>query len=812
MSGAVQMRDLVREFADQGHEPTVIVPDASQPESWKIERNGRITVLRVRTPRTKDIDYIRRTINEMRLPWVLLRAVRASGVGSQRWDGVVWYSPTIFLGPIVRALRRQSGCRSYLILRDIFPEWVVDMGLMRRGLAYWFFKWIERGQYAVADTIGVQTPANLPYLKQWSRRPNRRLEVLQNWLRPAASTGCRIDVSRTRLAGRRILVYTGNMGVAQGMDVFMELAERMKNDPRVGFLFVGRGSDAARFAVLAESRRLDNVVFHDEIEPEEIPGLLRQCHVGIVALDPRHKSHNIPGKFLTYMQAGLPVLARINPGNDLEHLIRSEGVGQVCTTGGASALQELVERLISDPDELAAARDRGRRLGDRLFSPQAAVRQIVSALEPARSASHAAPSVLLLNQVFWPDVAATAQYGHDLGRFLVANGYRVTAVASRSLYGARGADLPRRDWVDGVEIVRCGKSRFGKQRFALRALDFLIFQFAAMFRTLTLPRHDVIICLTTPPLILWIGLLLRRLRGTRVISWCMDLYPEVPVAAGLIRAGSVTHRLFRAIDRWSLRRADRIVVLGRCMRDLVIRKGVSPNVLAQIDMWADPIEIQAAPELGDALRARWGLSGKFVLQYSGNFGIGHDSRTMSDAILAMKDDESIHWLIVGGGAKYSEMETFVTRRAISNALLRPYQPRNELGALLNVGDVHLVSIAKGFQGLLVPSKFYGIMATGRPTILIGPSTSEVARVIHEERCGIVVEPGDASGLVEAIRALRDDAKLREQMGGRARSAAERRFGMQSACKQWDELLRSVVGNEGMNLRADPLLPGRQSLG
>jgi glycosyltransferase involved in cell wall biosynthesis len=380
ISGAVQMRDLVREFAAQGHEPTVIAPAATLPEPWKIEQAGGVTVLRVRTPPTKDVNYFRRTLNELRLPYALMRGMQAAGLPFSGWEGVVWYSPTIFLGPIVRRIRRMSGCRSYLILRDIFPEWAVDMGLMGRGLPYRFFKWIEAGQYAVADTIGVQCHANLAYLAAWAKQPGRALEVLENWLSPAPIAHCRIDVSTTRLAGRKIFVYTGNMGVAQGMDAFLDMVARMRDRRDVGFLFVGRGSEAARFAAEAERQGLDNVVFHDEIEPEEVPGLLSQCHFAMLALDPRHTSHNIPGKFLTYMQAGLPVLARINPGNDLEKLIRAEEVGRVCTGGDGALLRTLAERLLAEPASATAAQHRARQVWQERFSSPVAVQQIVLGL------------------------------------------------------------------------------------------------------------------------------------------------------------------------------------------------------------------------------------------------------------------------------------------------------------------------------------------------------------------------------------------------------------------------------------------------
>ena len=379
-SGAVQLRDLTREFAAQGHEPTVIVPSSDLNVPWKIERVNGTIVMRCRTPGTKDIGYVRRTINEMRLPYLLLRALRASELSRAHWDGVVWYAPSIFLGPIVRVLRRENRCRSYLILRDIFPEWAVNMGLMRRGSAYWFFKLVERYQYSVADTVGVQSPSNLGYLAEWAKKPGRCLEVLQNWLAPAPNVGSSVSVAATPLFGRTIFVYAGNMGVAQGMDILLDLAERLKNRQDIGFMFVGRGSEVPRLRTGAEQRALDNIVFRDEVDPCEIPGLLAQCHIGLVALDPRHKTHNVPGKFLTYMQAGLPVLARINSGNDLADLINREGVGRVYIGESLDALEALAVGLVDDKAGRELMSSRGRALAKSLFSPTAAVRQVVAAL------------------------------------------------------------------------------------------------------------------------------------------------------------------------------------------------------------------------------------------------------------------------------------------------------------------------------------------------------------------------------------------------------------------------------------------------
>lgn len=381
-SGAVQLRDLSREFARQGHEVTVLVASPELRKDWQIDLWNGVRIVRLRTPKTKDVGYVRRTLGEFLMPYAMLRNLKKSPLASEKWDGVVWYSPTIFLGPIVNALKRANQCPSYLIIRDIFPEWAVDMGLMGRGLPYRFFKAVANYQYSVADVIGVQTPGNLAYFNVLgSRSKAPRLEVLHNWLSHAPDSGCSISVQKTALRGRKIFVYAGNMGIAQGMDILLDLAEQLKSRSDIGFLFVGRGSDAKRLRDQANERYLDNVVFFDEIDPDEIPGLYAQCHIGLVALDPRHKTHNIPGKFLSYMDAALPVLANINPGNDLVDLISSARVGAACTDQSVDSLARLAEKLLVQLDQDQEVQDRCRVLAKTMFSPEATARQISIAMQ-----------------------------------------------------------------------------------------------------------------------------------------------------------------------------------------------------------------------------------------------------------------------------------------------------------------------------------------------------------------------------------------------------------------------------------------------
>ncbi len=377
-SGAVQLRDLTIEFARQGHQITAIIAEPELKIPWVIEDMGEVEVLRLRTIKTRDRSYIARTLGELFMPFSMLWSLRQSPFASEKFDAILWYSPTIFLGPLIKRLKERSKCPTYLIIRDIFPEWAWEMKLISSKAVYYCFKRIANYQYAQADVIGIQTPGNEIYFSSWKESyPATRIEVLHNWLSDASDIGCSIQVSQSKLAGRQIFVYAGNMGVAQNIEVFCKLAARLQYRMDLGFLFVGRGSEKSKLFDLYG--KLPNVLFCDEISSQEITGLYAQCQIGLVALDSRHKSHNIPGKFLSYIKAGLPVLACINPGNDLVKLISTHGVGVVIEEQVEDGIDSAALQVL----ELAKVVTTGSRckaLAINMFSSQKAVNQIVSSL------------------------------------------------------------------------------------------------------------------------------------------------------------------------------------------------------------------------------------------------------------------------------------------------------------------------------------------------------------------------------------------------------------------------------------------------
>ncbi len=378
-SGAVQLRDLTIEFARQGHQITAIIAEPELKIPWVLEHMGEVEVLRLRTIKTRDRSYIARSFGALFMPFSMLWSLRQSPFASEKFDAIIWYSPTIFLGPLIKWLKERSKCPTYLIIRDIFPEWAWEMKLISSKAVYYCFKRIANYQYAQADVIGIQTPSNEIYFSSWKGNyPATRIEVLHNWLSDASDIGCSIQVGQSKLAGRQIFVYAGNMGVAQNIEVFCKLAARLQHRMDLGFLFVGRGSEKSKLFDLYG--KLPNVLFCDEISSQEITGLYAQCQVGLVALDPRHQSHNIPGKFLSYMQAGLPVLACINPGNDLIKLIATHRVGVVVDNHAEHGLDLAALKALA-LTEASGTRSRCRALAIDMFSSQKAVKQIVSSLK-----------------------------------------------------------------------------------------------------------------------------------------------------------------------------------------------------------------------------------------------------------------------------------------------------------------------------------------------------------------------------------------------------------------------------------------------
>ncbi|MFW5877439.1 MAG: glycosyltransferase family 4 protein, partial [Myxococcota bacterium] len=293
--------------------------------------------------------------------------------------------------------------------------------------------------------------------------------------------------------------------------------------------------------------------------------------------------------------------------------------------------------------------------------------------------------ILLLNQPFHPDVVASAQILKDLADDLVADGHRVTAVASASLYGQPGTTLPARENVDGIEVIRVGHNRFGKAHVAGRLLDFAGYYVRAVAEALRGERYDAVVCLTTPPYLVLAGLLIGRLRASRVIYWLMDVYPDVMVAHGMIREGGPVHAALTRLHRAAIDRADATVVLGRCMRDRLVDQGARPGRIHVVPVWSAAPATEVPSREDNPYRREWDVGDRLLVMYAGNFGLAHDVGTFLQAAEALRHDDRIRFAFVGGGLRKPEVDAFVRERGLANCVLEGYQPRERLAELLAAG-------------------------------------------------------------------------------------------------------------------------------
>jgi len=365
--------------------------------------------------------------------------------------------------------------------------------------------------------------------------------------------------------------------------------------------------------------------------------------------------------------------------------------------------------------------------------------------------------VVFVNRYFHPDHSATSQMVSDLAFHLAGRGWEVGAITSRQRYDDPKARLAPRERVGGVDVRRVGSTRFGRASLVGRAFDYATFYLSALL-AMRRERGAVIVALTDPPLLSVAAALASR----RVVNWTQDVFPEVATALGLRAPG-----LLRRLRDWSLRRARANVVLseGMARRLGAPRSVVRPN-------WADAA-LRPLPHAA---------ADRFVVAYSGNLGRTHEFETV---IGAMRELPEISFVFTGAGA---QLET-VKRAGLANVEFRPYAPREQLGESLSAADAHLVTLRPQLDGLIVPSKLYGIMAVGRPAIFVG--AGELADFVREQGIGVAVAPGDVAGLARAIRALAADRKTAEEMGSRGRTLYEERFAPEVALAHWEEILREA---------------------
>ncbi len=404
--------------------------------------------------------------------------------------------------------------------------------------------------------------------------------------------------------------------------------------------------------------------------------------------------------------------------------------------------------------------------------------------------------IVFVNRFFYPDESATAAVLTDLISGLSLGAYDVTIVTGRSFYTKDAGKLEKRDSFGDAAVIRVSSLRVFNSSIFGRILNYIAFHILATLTVFRIVRRDdIVVCLTDPPLLSLTLSLPLAIRRAKLINWLQDIFPEVAVRldfGGPLKAlASLSKRPRNSI--W--RRSAKNVVIGERMRDLLSGNGVKEDQIAVIPNWCDETQIQPFAENDNPLRTEWGFSSNdLVVMYSGNLGRAHDTETVIDAMRILKsmDRSEIKFVFVGGGAKVQSLMELARTEDLDAVRFFDYQPRERLSESLSVADVHWISLIPELEGLIVPSKYYGICAVGRPSLFIGDADGELGVLLSDHECGWTVSQGDAAGLAQLLCALADAREQLEQAGANARKLAESENARAARIAQWQRLLESMA--------------------
>jgi glycosyltransferase involved in cell wall biosynthesis len=406
--------------------------------------------------------------------------------------------------------------------------------------------------------------------------------------------------------------------------------------------------------------------------------------------------------------------------------------------------------------------------------------------------------ILVFSEVYYPEETGTGYFMTKIAEGLSSD-FSVMAICAQPTYSMRGTRAPAKETHNGVNIRRYPSTTFNKDKMILKLLNIFSISFSSFFMAIRLIRRsDLVLVVTSPPLLPFVVWLASKLKGAKFVLRIDDVYPDMLNAAGMLKTGSFTYRVLEKLNLYLYRGAEHIIVLGRDMRFLVLKKlGNQRHTRVHIiPNWGEIDCISPCPREHNPLLKELRLENKFVVQYAGNMGYPHDIESLVEAAKILLKKPRIHFLFIGSGVKRKWLEEQIKTYKLSNVTLLDPRPRSDQNNFLNASDIVVSALIKGMLGIAVPSRAYNIMAAGKPIIAMGDETSELALVIQEKKIGWIVPPGEVSAFVNAVLEAESNPEQLRAMGRCARLLVEKEYSMEHVVGLYKSLFDRMKNWDG----------------
>ena len=372
-SGSIVIKDLATELARLGHEAIVVTFNEKQKESFLDSKEGDVRVIRIKC-KLRKYGMIGRLIAEIRYSSLIIRSLKKIKI--EKVDGIISFSPSIFYSRAITWVKNKYKIKAYLIVRDIFPKWLLDAGILKPGLLFSFFKRVEQKLYKSVDFVGIESVKDLDYFKPYLNNLTH-LEVLDNWGSSLEPLDIEEYNSSVLPSDRVNIIYGGNMADAQDLYSLLDDLEDSALDDKAFLTLIGSGHQLDNIKSLISSKNLKNVKLLDEVDQKTYLGILKKADIGLVSLNKKLKSNNFPLKMMGYIQLSKPILASVNENNEIINIIKNNDIGLVSVSGDSESFNKNLQDMIEDKEKIKIQGDNALTLFNSRFTVTIAIEKIL---------------------------------------------------------------------------------------------------------------------------------------------------------------------------------------------------------------------------------------------------------------------------------------------------------------------------------------------------------------------------------------------------------------------------------------------------